>query len=82
MYVNNVGNNVVKTLEQIGNNIFLSYTYATCMFAVNRNSEKYFFGVLYTNSEQEIIMWVKSALKLQKGKVFILTQQQTRLGNV
>ena len=82
MYVNNVGNNVVKTLEQIGNNIFLSYTYATCMFVVNRNSEKYFFGVLYTNSEQEIIMWVKSALKLQKGKVFILTQQQTRLGNV
>ena len=56
MYVNNIGSNVVKTLEQIGNNIFLSYTYATCMFAVNRNSEKYFFGVLYTNSEQEIIM--------------------------
>ena len=52
------------------------------MFAVNWNSEKYFFGVLYTNSEQEIIMWVKSALKLQKGKVFIWTQQQTRLGNV
>ena len=56
MYVKNVGNNVVKTLEQIGNNIFLSYTYTTCIFAVNRNSEKYLFGALYTNSEQEIIM--------------------------
>ena len=82
MYVNNLGNSVVKTLEQIGNNIFLSYTNTTCIFAVNRNSEKYFFGVLCTNSEQEIIMWVKGALKLQKGKVFILTQQQTRLDNI